>query len=87
MAAVAGDGHGSTVCELAQQLPSQCGFPQPQIGAESCYGRRRPEDSRMDPARPLQEQFPLLQVVDNEAYPAFFEWKGRRFRIRVEPWQ
>ena len=67
--------------------PLSAASPQPQIGAESCYGRRRPEDSRMDPARPLQEQFPLLQVVDNEAYPAFFEWKGRRFRIRVEPWQ
>ncbi|MDA7433317.1 UDP-2,4-diacetamido-2,4,6-trideoxy-beta-L-altropyranose hydrolase [Synechococcus sp. AH-601-N10] len=70
-----------------RNYPLSAASPQPQVGAESCYSRRRPEDSRMDPALPLQEQFPLLQVVDNEAYPAFFELKGRRFRICVEPWQ
>ena len=37
--------------------PLSAASPQPQIGAESCYGRRRPEDSRMDPARPLQSNF------------------------------
>ena len=70
-----------------RNYPFSAASPQPQVGAESFYGRRRPEDSRIDPARSLQEQFPLLQVVDNQAYPAFFELKGRRFRISVEPWQ
>ncbi len=70
-----------------QEYPASASTPQPQYGEESCYARRRPEDSRLDPRRSLQVQFPLLQVVDNDAYPAFFEWKGRRYRLSIEPWR
>ena len=58
--------------------------PQLQRGQESCYARRRPEDSRLDPRMSLLDQFSLLQVVDNDAYPAFFELRGRRFRLQIE---
>lgn len=47
--------------------------------------RRTPEDSRLDPERTLAEQFDLLRIADPERYPAFFEWRGRRFRLRLEP--
>lgn len=66
--------------------PGSAACAQPQQGEESFYGRRRPEDSCLDPQQSLKDQFPLLRVVDNEAYPAFFERNGRRYRLRIEPW-
>jgi methionyl-tRNA formyltransferase len=55
----------------------------PQQGEPSWYERRRPEDSRLDPERTIAEQFDLLRVVDNERYPAFFDYRGRRFVLRI----
>lgn len=57
------------------------GFPQE--GEASWYARRRPEDSRLDPERTIAEQFDLLRVVDNERYPAFFDYRGRRYVLRI----
>lgn len=56
-----------------------------QSGPESFYRRRTPEDSRLDPNKTIAEQFNLLRVVDNERYPAFFEWKGRKFMLKISP--
>ena len=56
----------------------------PQTGEPSHYRRRRPADSRLDPERSLAEQFDLLRVVDNDRYPAFFEWGGRSYSIRIK---
>lgn len=55
-----------------------------QVGEASSYPRRRAEDSRLDPARSIAEQFDLLRIVNNEDYPAFFELDGRRFVLRIE---
>ena len=54
-----------------------------QTGEVSHYRRRRPADSRLDPERTLAEQFELLRVVDNDRYPAFFEWRGRCYELHV----
>ena len=56
---------------------------QPQHGEASCYRRRRPADSQLDPERSLAEQFNLLRMVDNQRYPAFFPWRGRSYIIHV----
>ena len=56
----------------------------PQTGEASHYRRRRPDDSRLDPERSLAEQFELLRVVDNDRYPAFFEWRGRRYGLGIQ---
>ena len=56
---------------------------QPQHGEASHYRRRRPADSQLDPEHSLAEQFNLLRVVDNQCYPAFFHWRGRRFVLQV----
>jgi methionyl-tRNA formyltransferase len=58
--------------------------PQPQAGESSFFRRRTPEDSRIDPSRPLVESFDLLRVADPDRYPAFFEHRGQRYRIRLE---
>jgi methionyl-tRNA formyltransferase len=60
---------------------------QPQQGEASHYRRRRPADSQLDPERSLAEQFNLLRVVDNQRYPAFVHWRGRRFVLQVQPEQ
>ena len=56
----------------------------PQYGEASHYPRRRPADSRLDPELSLAEQFNLLRVVDNERYPAFFQWRGRSYILNLQ---
>ncbi|WKE66729.1 formyltransferase family protein [Gallaecimonas kandeliae] len=58
--------------------------PQPQQGKGSYYRKRTPQDSRLDPKLSLASQFDLLRVADPVRYPAFFEWRGHRYRIYLE---
>jgi len=51
---------------------------------ETFYARRTPADSRLDPDRSIADQFNLLRVCDPDAYPAFFEMKGHRFKLILE---
>lgn len=53
-------------------------------GDGSWYPRRRPADSQLDPNLSLAEQFNLMRVVDNQRYPAWFEYRGRRYRLRID---
>jgi methionyl-tRNA formyltransferase len=59
--------------------------PREQTGTPSYYRKRVPADSRIDPSRPLAESFDLLRVADPQRYPAFFEHRGRTYRLRIEP--
>ena len=63
-----------------QQLISSV---QTQRGESSHYPRRRPDDSQLDPCLSIVESFNLLRVVDNQRYPAFFNWRGRRYFLHV----
>jgi methionyl-tRNA formyltransferase len=56
----------------------------PQVGEGTYYARRRPTDSRLDPACTIAEQFDLLRVVDNERYPAWFEYRGNKYKVAIE---
>lgn len=58
--------------------------PREQAGEPSCYRRRTPQDSRIDPELPLADQFDLLRVADPQRYPAFFDYRGQRYRIRID---
>ena len=59
--------------------------PLPQTGDPGPYLRKRtPADSRLDPGKTLAEQFDVLRVVDNERYPAFMNYRGTRYLIRIE---
>ena len=57
----------------------------PQHGEASHYRRSRPADSSLDQEATLAEQFDLLRDVDNDRYPAFFEWRRRRYQLHVRP--
>jgi methionyl-tRNA formyltransferase len=73
------------LCEaFVDQYPSVLTKACRQSGEPSYYPRRGPDDSGLDPKQSLVEQFELLRVVDNQRYPAFFEHRGRRYRLRIE---
>ena len=55
-----------------------------QEGESTYYARRTPINSRLDPEQSLAAQFELLRVVDNERYPAYFDFRGRKFRLKIE---
>lgn len=59
--------------------------PREQAGEPSLYRKRVPADSRIDPLRPLADSFDLLRVADPDRYPAFFEHRGRTYRLRIDP--
>ena len=54
-----------------------------QAGEATAYRRRRPEDSILDPEQTIAAQFDLMRVVDNENYPAFFNYRGKKYIIRI----
>lgn len=58
--------------------------PQKQIGEESFYPKRSLKDSRLDIDKSIKEQFDLLRIVDNDAYPAFFEIEGHSYILKIE---
>ncbi len=59
--------------------------PVKQEGAPGPYLRRRtPEDSRLDVHKSIAEQFDLLRVVDNQRFPAFIDYRGNRYVIKIE---
>ena len=59
--------------------------PLPQSGEPEPYLRKRTAaDSRLDPEKTLAEQFDLLRVVDSQRYPAFMDYRGQRYLIRIE---
>ena len=60
----------------------QSGFSQ--TGTVTNYPRRTASDSRLDPEDTIAKQFNLLRVVDNERYPAFFDFLGRRYELRID---
>ena len=54
-----------------------------QKGESSFYKKRKVEDSKLDINKSIKEQFNLLRVVDNERYPAYFEYKGGKYKIQI----
>lgn len=59
--------------------------PSQQIGEAGPYMKKRtPDDSRLDPNKSIAEQFNLLRVVDSQRYPAFFDYQGKRYLIKIE---
>ena len=55
-----------------------------QIGTPTYFPWRKPEDSRLDPAKSIEDQFNLLRTVDNDSYPAFFSHRGCTYILKIE---
>ncbi len=67
-----------------EQFPQIVNNRHDQVGSPTYYQRRYPEDSRIDPNLTIAQQINLFRVVDNDRYPAFFEWNERRYYLRIE---
>ena len=71
------------IIEFVSAYPEVIERGEEQVGEESFYERRRPEDSKLDPNKTIADQFNLLRVVDNEKYPAFFNYKGSKYILKI----
>lgn len=74
----------SICAQFVAQFPQLVADRQEQAGLVTYYRRRTPEDSRIDPTQSIEKQFNLLRVVDNDKYPAFFDFNNRRYYLRIE---
>lgn len=54
-----------------------------QKGKSTYYPRRRPKDSDLDIDKSIKEQFNLLRTVDNKRYPAFFNYSGSKYILKI----
>lgn len=59
------------------------GAPQDESAASTFREKRTPDDSRVDPARPLAELYHAIRACDPDRFPAFFEVDGQRVGIRL----
>lgn len=48
------------------------------------HPKRKPADSKVDPAKSIEEQFNLIRVCDPVRFPAYFELHGHTYTIRLE---
>ena len=54
-----------------------------QFGIESFYPRRKPEDGELDISKSIEANFNLLRVGNNDAWPSFFYYKGKKYILKI----
>jgi len=77
----------ATELELMTQAIEQFDHitPVPQAGHPGApLPKRTPEHSRLDPHKTIAEQFDVLRVADPVRYPAFMDFRGNRYLLRIE---
>ena len=47
------------------------------------FRKRKSEDSMIDLNKNLKSQFNLLRICDNEKYPAFFNYKNKKYILKI----
>ena len=70
--------------EFVEKYPDIIFRSKPQNGKSTFYKKRTTFDSKLNPNKTLAEQFNLLRIVDNERYPAYFDWQGHRYILKIE---
>lgn len=48
------------------------------------YAKRSPADSELNPEVSIADQFDLIRVCDPTRFPAFFYFRGKRFKLYLE---
>jgi methionyl-tRNA formyltransferase len=56
---------------------------QKQEGAETFYPKRGVKDGELDIHRSIYEQFNLLRIGNNEQWPSFFFYKGKKYILKI----
>ena len=70
-------------CKFVDEFQKGSLHSKKQEGCETFFLRRNANDSRLDVNKTIAEQFNLLRVVDNVFYPAFFEYNGCRYVLKI----
>jgi len=70
--------------EFVNEYPEVLNKSRTQKGSSTFYQRRAPVDSMLDPNKTIVEQFNLLRIVDNDRYPAYFNWLGQDYIMKIE---
>lgn len=55
----------------------------PQRGTSTYYRKRAAADDALDPKKSIIRNFNHLRIVDNEKYPAWFEFKGEKYVLKI----
>ena len=72
----------SLALRFLEKYPNVTGIPQRNI-PETYYERRTTKDDQLDINKSIKENFDLLRIVNNERYPAWFEYNGTKYIIRI----
>ena len=70
-------------CRFLERWPDL--VPIEQKGNPTFYPKRNIEDDKIDEHKTIAENFNHLRIVDNEKYPAWFQYKGRKYKIKIYP--
>lgn len=54
-----------------------------QVGSESFYPRRTKNDGELDISKTIEENFNLMRIGNNDCWPSFFYYKGKKFIINI----
>lgn len=57
--------------------------PKKQLGSGTYYRKRTKDDSKLDINKTLKEQFNSMRIADNENYPLFFEYQGKKYLLKI----
>lgn len=57
--------------------------PLRQKGKATYYRKRVPSDSKLDLNKNIRQQFNLIRIVNNKEFPAFFDYKGQRYILKI----
>ena len=71
------------VCRFLESWPDL--KPRVQEGKPTYSPRRTTEHDRLDVNKSIADQFDHLRIVNNDKYPAWFEHRGRKYRLRITP--
>jgi len=69
--------------EFIERFPSVLEGAMDQKGKESFYKRRTPLDSELDINKSILDQINLLRIVDNKRFPAFFNYQGQKYKLKI----
>jgi methionyl-tRNA formyltransferase len=58
-----------------------------QQGEPDSYRKRNRRDDQLNVEKSIAQQFDHLRIVDNERYPAWFELRGRKYIIKILPYE
>ncbi len=78
------EAQGKKIIEMILKFLKKFPKGKKQKGKATFYKKRGPKDSELDINKSLKDLFPLLRVVDNERYPAFFKIKGKKYKLKIE---